>query len=160
MGKAVYSRPGCYLHADAAEVLQRAIALARPLGLRFKIFDAFRPSEAQWVLWEHTPDPDFLAHPERGSPHSMAAAIDLTLVDASSAELDMGTAFDDFSAQAFHGDLSISSVAQRNRAVLLGLMTSAGWDFFRNEWWHYQLFSPRETYPVLDDSVLPISMMR
>jgi D-alanyl-D-alanine dipeptidase len=90
----------------------------------------------------------------------MAAAIDLTLVDASSAELDMGTAFDDFSAQAFHGDLSISSVAQRNRAVLLGLMTSAGWDFFRNEWWHYQLFSPRETYPVLDDSVLPISMMR
>ena len=160
MGKAVYSRPGCYLHADAAEVLQRAIALAKPLGLRFKIFDAFRPSEAQWVLWEHTPDPDFLAHPERGSPHSMAAAIDLTLVDASSAELDMGTAFDDFSAQAFHGDLSISSAAQRNRAVLLGLMTSAGWDFFRNEWWHYQLFSPRETYPVLDDSVLPISMMR
>ena len=31
MGKAVYSRPGCYLHADAAEVLQRAIALARPI---------------------------------------------------------------------------------------------------------------------------------
>jgi zinc D-Ala-D-Ala dipeptidase len=159
-GKAVYSRPGCYLHVDASELMQRAISLARPLGLRFKIFDAFRPSEAQWVLWDHTPDPDFLAHPERGSPHSMGAAIDLTLVDASGVELDMGTGFDDFSPQAFHGDLSISPEAQRNRTVLLGLMTSAGWDFFRNEWWHYQLFSPRETYPVLDDNALPVSMMR
>ena len=45
--------------ADAAAKLEKAIALAQALGLRFKIFDAFRPSEAQWVLWNHTPDPEF-----------------------------------------------------------------------------------------------------
>src|SRR6185312_16752679 len=78
-GKPVYARPRCYLHRDAAARLEKAIALARPLALRFKIFDAFRPSEAQWVLWNHTPDPDFLADPRRGSPHSRGAAIDLTL---------------------------------------------------------------------------------
>jgi D-alanyl-D-alanine dipeptidase len=22
-------------------------------------------------------------------------------------------------------------------------MTAAGWDFYSNEWWHYQLFNPR-----------------
>jgi D-alanyl-D-alanine dipeptidase len=37
---------------------------------------------------------------------------------------------------------------------LLGIMTAAGFDFYRREWWHYQLFSPRGRYPVLSDSVL------
>src|ERR1700744_5794500 len=79
-GTPVYARPGCYLHPDAAEHFARAIALAKPLGYRFKVFDAFRPSEAQWVLWNHTPDPNFLADPRRGSPHSRGAAIDLNLI--------------------------------------------------------------------------------
>ena len=37
-------------------------------------------------------------------------------------------------------------------------MTAAGWDFYRREWWHYQLFEPRR-YPLLNDSVLPAPMM-
>jgi D-alanyl-D-alanine dipeptidase len=158
-GKPVYARPGCYLHPDAAACLQSAIGLARAIGLRFKIFDAFRPSEAQWVLWNHTPDPDFLADPRRGSPHSMGVAVDLTLIDADGKELDMGTAFDAFTPLSHHGVLDISPEAQRNRALLLGIMTSAGWDFFRNEWWHYQLFKPRDRYEVLSDKVLPVPMM-
>jgi D-alanyl-D-alanine dipeptidase len=28
-------------------------------------------------------------------------------------------------------------------------MTDAGWDFFRNEWWHYQLFNSRK-YPIIE----------
>lgn len=158
-GKPVYARPGCYLHPDAAACLGRAIELARVLDLRFKIFDAFRPSEAQWVLWNHTPDPDFLVDPRRGSPHSMGAAVDLTLIDHAGVELDMGTGFDAFTPLSHHGALDISATAQRNRALLLGIMTSAGWDFFRNEWWHYQLFSPRGRYEVLSDKVLPQPMM-
>jgi len=158
-GKPVYARPGCYLNNEAAALLDTAIVLAKAIDLRLKVFDAFRPSEAQWVLWDHTPDPDFLAHPSRGSPHSMGAAVDLTLVDLNGVELDMGTGFDDFSALAHHGTLEVSGAAQRNRAMLLGIMTSAGWDFFRNEWWHYQLFSARERYPVLSDAALPKPMM-
>jgi D-alanyl-D-alanine dipeptidase len=158
-GKPVYARPGCYLHADAAVCLTKAIELARTLGLRFKVFDAFRPSEAQWVLWNHTPDPDFLADPRRGSPHSMGVAVDLTLIDGDGCELDMGTAFDAFTPLSHHGVLDISADAQRNRALLLGLMSAAGWDFYRNEWWHYQLFNPRGRYEVLSDSILPQPMM-
>lgn len=158
-GKPVYARPGCYLHADAAACLGKAIVLAQQIGLRFKVFDAFRPAEAQWVLWNHTPDPDFLADPRRGSPHSMGVAVDLTLIDGTGAELDMGTAFDAFTPRSHHGALDIPAEAQRNRALLLGIMTSAGWDFYRNEWWHYQLFSPRGKYEVLSDSALAQPMM-
>ena len=157
-GRPVYARPGCYLNFEAEILLRRAVALARPLGLGLKLFDAFRPSEAQWRLWNHRPDPEFLADPRRGSPHSRGAAIDLTLLDAAGAELDMGTGFDAFTPLSHHGNTDIPPAAQRNRLVLMGLMTAAGWDFYRNEWWHYQLFQPRRL-PVLSDTVLSVPMM-
>jgi D-alanyl-D-alanine dipeptidase len=159
-GRSVYAAAArCYLHEEADLHLRRAIALAARLGLRFKIFDAFRPAEAQWVLWRHTPDPEFLADPRRGSPHSMGVAVDLTLIDGSGRELDMGTAFDAFTPRSHHGAEDVSAAALRNRSVLLGIMTAAGWDFFRNEWWHYQLFDARRRFPMLSDSVPPTPMM-
>ena len=158
-GKPVYARPGCYLHRAAAEKLQLATAIARPFGLKLKIFDAFRPSEAQWVLWKTRPDPSFLADPRKGSPHSRGVAVDLTLIDTAERELDMGTGFDAFTPLSNHGVTNgVSVEAQRNRLVLLGIMTSAGWDFYRNEWWHYQLFNARE-YALLSDRDLPQPMM-
>jgi len=157
-GAPIYAHARCYLHREAAAALDRAIALARPLGLRFRIFDAFRPSEAQWVLWNKFPDPEFVADPRRGSPHSRGAAVDLTLLDAATgAELEMGTGFDEFRPIAHHANLEVSPAAQRNRALLLGIMTAAGWDFYRNEWWHYQLFNARRL-PLLSDSALPAGM--
>jgi D-alanyl-D-alanine dipeptidase len=153
-GKPIYAYQRCYLHRDAADALARAIELARALGYRFKIFDAFRPSEAQWALWKKDPNPEFLADPRRGSPHSRGVAVDLTLLDAAGRELEMGTGFDEFRPIAHHARLDVSVEAQRNRAILLGIMTAAHWDFYRNEWWHYQLFNPRN-YPVYSDSALP-----
>jgi len=153
-GKPVYANARAWLHPDAAGALRRAVALAAPLGLRFKIFDAFRPSEAQWKLWNFRPDPDFLADPRRGSPHSRGVAVDLALVDANTGrELDFGTGFDEFTPLSSHGDTDVGIDAQRNRLLLLGLMSAAGWDFYSREWWHYQLFDSRR-YPVLSDSVL------
>ena len=155
-GAPVYRRTICYLHEDAAVCLQRAVDLARPLGLTIKIFDAFRPAEAQWRLWNHTPDPDFLADPRRGSPHSRGAAVDLTLVDSlSGVPLDMGTPFDTFSLLSHHANRDVSPEVQKNRFLLLGLMSAAGWDFYSREWWHYQLFNARARYPVFSDLALP-----
>jgi D-alanyl-D-alanine dipeptidase len=157
-GKPIYARPLCYLHPDAAALLDRAAELARPLGLRFKIFDAYRPPEAQWVLWNAFPNPEFVADPRRGSPHSRGVAVDLTLIDRQGQELAMGTPFDDFTAASHHGSLAVPAEAQRNRVILLGLMTAAGWDFYRNEWWHYQLFNSR-SYPLIADSALSAGLM-
>jgi D-alanyl-D-alanine dipeptidase len=157
-GKPVYRNASCWLHRAAAERLAEAIRLARPLGLRFKVFDALRPTEAQWKLWEADPNPEFLADPRRGSPHSRGVAVDLTLIDAAGVELDMGTGFDAFTPLSHHGVVDIPAPAQRNRLVLMGLMTAAGWDFYRNEWWHYQLFDARR-YPLVADADLPEPMM-
>ena len=157
-GKPIYARARCYLHPAAVALLDRAAELARPHGLRFKIFDAYRPPEAQWVLWNAFPNPEFVADPRRGSPHSRGVAVDLTLVDAAGHELKMGTPFDDFTAASHQGSLAVSVEAQRNRALLLGLMTAAGWDFYRNEWWHYQIFDTRR-YPMISDSALAERLM-
>jgi D-alanyl-D-alanine dipeptidase len=157
-GKPVYARAACYLHPDAAAALSKAIGLAAAIGLRIRIFDGFRPSEAQWVLWNVRPDPEFLADPRRGSPHSRGVAVDLTLIGRDGKDLDMGTGFDAFTPLSHHGSLAVPQAAQRNRHLLLGLMTTAGFDFYRNEWWHYQLFDSRR-YPLLTDADLSEPMM-
>lgn len=159
-GRPVY-RPsaGCWLHPQAAPLLKRAAELAAPLGLRLRILDAFRPTEAQWVLWNHTPDPEFLADPRRGSLHSRGVAVDLDLLDAASGQpLDMGTPFDAFTAHSHHAVTAIAPEAQKNRLLLLGLMKAAGWEYFSHEWWHYQL-GDIARYPLLSDSVLGADRM-
>lgn len=158
-GKAIYHRAEAQLHPAAAEALKRASVLAASIGLRFKIFDAYRPIEAQWHLWRAFPDPEFVADPREGSNHSRGIAVDLTLVDRTDGrELDMGTTFDDFRPAAHHGRSDLSVVVQKNRAILLGLMTAAGWNWNRYEWWHYQLFDPLH-YPLLEDAAVPRPLM-
>jgi D-alanyl-D-alanine dipeptidase len=159
-GEPVYRKDAkCYLHTEAAEKLKTAIVLARTQGYRFIIYDAYRPTEAQWKLWEHTPDPDFLADPAKGSPHSRGAAVDLALCKWDWTPLDMGTAFDEFHPRSHHGRLDVNAEAQRNRLLLMGVMTTAGWDFYRNEWWHYQLFNARALYPLVTDAQAPSKVM-
>lgn len=157
-GQVIYKNPECYLHEDAWVCLERAMRLVKPLGLRLKILDAFRPQEAQEALWSIVPNEQYVANPAKGSPHSRGVAIDLTLVDASGQELDMGTAFDDFTEQSHHQNQDVSLLAQKNRLLLLGIMTAAGWDFYQNEWWHYQLFHARN-YPLYSDAHLENPMM-
>lgn len=159
-GRRLYRRAACLLNVEAAAALARAADLARPLGLRLRIFDAFRPVEVQRALASRFPGSPYVSDPRHGSvPHCRGAAVDLTLADASGATLDMGTAFDELSSAARHGTIEVAPAAQRNRTLLLGLMTAAGWDFYAREWWHYQLFAPRR-FPVLSDSVLgePMAM--
>lgn len=148
----VYISTNCYLHIDAAEKLLKANTFAQKLGYKIKIFDAFRPQEAQEILWKHTPDDNFLANPERGSPHSRGVAVDLTLVDTENMEeLEMGTEFDAFTPHSYHSEVEeISNKAIKNRLLLLGIMTASGFDHYRNEWWHYQLFGSKK-YSLIND---------
>ena len=117
---------------------------------------AINELKAAYAKYQH--DPEFIADPRRGSPHSRGVAVDLNLLDEGGRELDMGTAFDAFTPLSHHGRTDIALEAQRNRLLLMGLMTAAGWDFYRNEWWHYQLFDARR-YPLVADADLPRPMM-
>lgn len=154
-GKSLYDQIECYLHQEAATLLSRADVLAKSMGYGLRIFDAFRPTEAQWKLWAFCPNPNYIADPEKGSPHSRGVAVDLTLVDLATMEdLDMGTPFDDFTEKSHHACLDITPEQQKNRALLLGIMTASGWDLYKNEWWHYQLFDAK-SYPLLSAADAP-----
>ena len=151
-GKPVYDKPLCFLHKEAAQRLSRAVELLKPMGLRIKIWDGYRPVEAQWRLFQHTPDPLYVSHPETGiRPHCRGIAIDLTLIDQEDRELPMGTAFDDFRPLAHHGNQDIGLEEQKNRLLLAGVMALAGFEHLGSEWWHYQL-SDAHSYPIIDES--------
>jgi len=42
----------------------------------------------------------------------------------------------------------------RSRALLLGLMSAAGWDSYEPEWWHYNL-PDGDALPVLSAADVP-----
>lgn len=157
-GRPIFARPLCLLHPDAAAALARSIRLAAAQGLRLRVFDGYRPPAAQWALWNALPDPTFIADPRIGSSHGRGVAIDLTLALPDGTMLDMGTDFDDMRPIAYHADTSISVAAQRNRALLLGIMAAAGWQHYAWEWWHYQL-PGASAYPLVEDGVLGPSVM-
>ncbi len=157
-GRPIYARPAAWLVPEAEAALVRAVELAGAQGLGLLLFDAFRPLEAQWALWRAIPDPEYISDPRRGGIHTRGVAVDLTLTGPDGKPLDMGTGFDDLTPASHHGSVAVSPEAQRNRALLLGLMSAAGWDFYRREWWHYQLFRPRR-YPALTDREAGTAMM-
>lgn len=149
-GKKIYKNAKCFIHEKALTLLEKAIVLSDKQGFKFKVFDAFRPKLAAQALWDFCPNPMYVADPKKGSNHTRGVAIDLTLIDKNSEqELPMGVPFDDFTEIAHHSAILPKDIAL-NRFTLLGIMMSAGWDFYMNEWWHYQLFSPRD-FPLIED---------
>ncbi len=156
LGRPIYSRAVALLRPEARRQLIAAGARARALGLGFKLFDAFRPLEAQWLFWEAAADKSFVADPRLGGTHPRGIAVDLTLIDGSSGiEIAMGTGFDDFTAMSAHAVVEgLAQDAIRNRTLLLGIMTATGWEHYGPEWWHYHL-PGRDAFAVLSASHVP-----
>ncbi|MBE8166901.1 MAG: D-alanyl-D-alanine dipeptidase [Shewanella sp.] len=149
--KSHYLNPKCFLHRQAESNLTLAVNILKPLGLKLKIWDGFRPLRVQQALFDFTPDPNYVSHPQTGRrPHCRGTALDVTLVDEQNNELDMGTGFDDFRMLAHHGNTDISTEAQRNRLLLAGVMSVSGFEAISSEWWHYQLSDLME-YPIITD---------
>ena len=150
VGADMYSPFDCaWLHNDAAARLERAaraLARRRP-ELRIAVLDALRPQRVQERMWkalEGTPLTQYLADPSRGSIHSFGMAVDVTLVDASGRELDMGTGFDDLTELSHpaleEGFLLRGELRQGqmdNRLLLREAMSGEGWLGIRTEWWHF-----------------------
>ena len=156
-GKKIYNNKKCYNHQNAEPYLISAINIAKNLDYKIKIYDAYRPVEAQKILWDFYPNKNFITPPEIGSPHSRGIAIDLTLMKNNKV-LNMGTKFDFLKKESYHGDTNISNIAQKNRIILLGIMSTAGWDFYKNEWWHYQLFDSKK-WPLIDEKIEKTQMI-
>ncbi len=150
--KRIYKNSLCYIHQAALKHLKEAINLAKTIGYQLKIYDAFRPIEAQKILWKALPDENYVSNPYNElSPltHCRGIAIDLTLNDKQGTELDMGTKIDEMSILSFPTNYQdITDTALQNRLLLRGIMTTAGFEPIDTEWWHFQLPNYSK-YPII-----------
>ncbi|MEN8236850.1 MAG: M15 family metallopeptidase [Pseudomonadota bacterium] len=53
--------------------------------------------------------------------------------------IEMGTGFDCLDEKAHTNNFNISAEAKNNRAFLVSLMSSHGFDNYSKEWWHFAL---------------------
>ncbi|WP_168790832.1 D-alanyl-D-alanine dipeptidase [Paraburkholderia aromaticivorans] len=158
-GKPIYKAAHCLLLEPAEAALRCAVELARQIGATLRIFDAYRPPQAQQVLWNFLPDPTYVADLTRGSNHSRGTALDLTLLDGHGEELDMGAGFDAMTIESEHFHPGLPVEVQRNRMLLLGVMHGAGFTHIKSEWWHYELPGSR-ALPLIDNSASgPLRLM-
>lgn len=150
----------CFLREGAYRRLMLA-AHYLPDGMRFRIFDAWRPFTVQKALYDDYAANFSKKHPKltgdalrdaliafvseptadrvRYPVHCSGGAVDLTIEDETGTPFDMGTEFDCFDSPAntayFEG--SSKETVIRNRRLLYSVMTAAGFTNLPTEWWHY-----------------------
>jgi D-alanyl-D-alanine dipeptidase len=129
-----------------------------PDGIRLLFVEGYRPPALQsryfteYAAELRSTNPDWpedrirsaasrYVSPPEIAPHSAGAAVDLTLIDADSRELDLGTrvnASPEESAGACYTDADdISPQARANRRLLSGVLTGVGMVNYPTEWWHW-----------------------
>lgn len=142
----IYNFSEAYLRYATVLKLAKVQEELKEKGFRLKIWDAFRPVQAQFRLWEVYPDSTFVANPNEGySSHSKGNTVDITLVTAGGEYVEMPTPFDDFSEKAKRSYVGVSEEGRKNSLMLEKIMQENGFVPYVNEWWH---FSDEQDYPV------------
>jgi D-alanyl-D-alanine dipeptidase len=137
----VYDCAECFLRLKTINSLIEANKKFIEKGYKIKIFDCYRPLDIQKKMWKIVSNPQYVANPAKGSIHNRGGAVDITLVDSTGKELNMGTSFDFFGIEASHSYPKISVAIKENRELLKTIMISSGFNSFDSEWWHYNLKS-------------------
>lgn len=153
-GTVIYDFTEAYLRYGTVMKLEKVCQELAQKGLYLKIWDAFRPTSAQFKLWEVCPDSRYVADPNKGySSHSRGNAVDVTLVTADGEELEMPTAFDDFTELADRDYSDCTEAARENAKLLQSVMEKHGFQGYWGEWWHFSdsvkyeaddFFTPRD----------------
>lgn len=148
-GQRVYPQDAhALLTLDTALKLKRANQRFEKDGYRIKIWDGYRPKSVQEIFWDLVPDPRYVADPAKGSIHNRGASVDITLVDFQGNELEMPTAYDDFSEKASRNYQGSSENARKNVTYLTRIMEESGFTGISSEWWHFD--DKSRDYPLLD----------
>ena len=154
-GSKVYDFRDAWLRYGTVKKLAAAAALLEQEGYTLLIWDAYRPTSAQRILWNAKPDEKYVANPyKNGSSHSGGGTVDLTLLGPGGASVEMPSGFDNFSALADRDYSDVSAEAAEHAALLESAMTEAGFYPYAAEWWHYQ-DSALYTADDLADVLLP-----
>ena len=135
----VYPCDECFLRVKTVKALLEANKAFLEKGFRIKLYDCYRPKAIQKKMWKIVPDDNFVANPKKGSIHNRGGAVDISLVDSSGMEVNMGTKFDFFGEEASHNYQNLSDQILANRKFLKEIMLSHNFKSFDSEWWHYNL---------------------
>ncbi len=145
-GQTIYTFQDAYLRYGTVKKLAAAADELRGQGYQLVIWDAFRPTSAQWRLWKVCPNAAYVADPNKGySSHSRGNTVDLTLAQADGSPVEMPTGFDDFTAHADRDYSDVAKIPAQNAALLETVMKENGFKPYSAEWWH---FSDETAYPV------------
>lgn len=141
--------PGAYLRSAVAAALGR-VADGVPARYGLAVFDGWRPPELQAELYraaysDPTLPPGFVAPPDTAQtpPHLTGGTVDLTLT-FDGIPLSLGTGFDAFIDAAKTDALEPTPGVERDlRRMLFWAMRAEGFVVLANEWWHFELGTPR-----------------
>ncbi|WP_116963607.1 M15 family metallopeptidase [Fastidiosibacter lacustris] len=147
----------CMMTKSCFSALQKVTASAKRLGYSLLIWDAYRPKKAVIDFWHWSQNlsdngtkAQYYPNLSKGelfakgyfnktSNHCSGSTVDLTLINKSGKELDMGTCFDFMDPLSHPHNLCVSKVVQGNRKLLQGMMIDAGFEPIDTEWWHFRL---------------------
>lgn len=138
-GVRIYDFTDAYLRYGTVKKLANVQKELKEQGYSLKIWDAYRPFEAQQKLWEVYPDPNYVANPANGmKKHNLGGTVDITMVAADGSIIPMPTEFDDFSLKADRNYSDIDNEeAVNNVMILQNTMENNGFTGYQGEWWDY-----------------------
>ena len=138
-GVRIYDFTDAYLRYGTVKKLANVQKELKQQGYSLKIWDAYRPFEAQQKLWEVYPDPNYVANPANGMKnHNLGGTVDITMVAADGSIIPMPTEFDDFSLKADRNYSDIDNEeAVNNVMILQNTMENNGFTGYQGEWWDY-----------------------
>lgn len=138
-GVRIYDFTDAYIRYGTVKKLANVQKELKEQGYSLKIWDAYRPFEAQQKLWEVYPDPNYVANPANGmKKHNLGGTVDITMVAADGTVISMPTEFDDFSLKADRDYSDIEDEeAVKNVMILQNAMENNGFTGYQGEWWDY-----------------------
>lgn len=138
-GVKIYDFTEAYLRYGTVKKLAQVQKELKQQGYSLKIWDAYRPFEAQQKLWEVYPDPNYVANPANGMRrHNLGGTVDITMVAADGSIIPMPSEFDDFSLKADRNYSDIDNEeAVNNVMILQKAMENNGFTGYQGEWWDY-----------------------
>lgn len=148
MEEQVYDCGRCFLRPPVAQAIAAAHRALQQQGLGLKMYDCYRPRPVQWKLWNKVPNPKYVADPRKGSMHNRGTAIDLTIIDATGQELDMGTPYDYFGREGWTFYENLPDTVLHNRKMLRQTLAQVGLYAIKTEWWHFSYRNKK--YPIAD----------
>jgi D-alanyl-D-alanine dipeptidase len=152
-GRALYP-PGmrAFVLPSVAQQLASAQKFLRKYDYGIKIWDAYRPKEAQELLFKLAGKGDYVSNPESGfgSMHTWGVSVDATLVDVWGREMTMPTGFDEFTPAAMMYYKGGDPQTRAHLHLLQVAMAANNFYGLRIEWWHFTTADWKKYVPEAD----------